>query len=93
MITEDPHFSLPAIHECWFHLHGRLTASPSLNLDVLQGKGDHTRVLDELFPKQEGSGAIRGDLGSAHPWRRSDMLMGRLAEVPGKEETHAARYP
>jgi flavin reductase (DIM6/NTAB) family NADH-FMN oxidoreductase RutF len=67
MITEYPHFSLPAIHECSFHLHGRLTASPYLDLDVLKGKADHTRVLDELFLKQEGSGAIRWDRCSALP--------------------------
>ena len=59
MITEYPHFSLPAIHECLFHIHDRLTASPYLDVDVLKGEGDHARVLDELFLKQEGSGAIR----------------------------------
>ena len=62
MITEYPHFSLTTIHECLFHIHGRLTASQYLDLDVLQGKGDRAGVLDSLFLKQEGSGAIRRDL-------------------------------
>lgn len=69
MITEYPHISLPAIHRCLFHIHGRLTASQYLDLDVLQGKGDHARVLDDQFLKQEGSGAIRRDLCSALPYR------------------------
>lgn len=67
MITEYPHFSLPAIHECLFQIHDRLTASQYLDLDVLQGKGDRARVLDDLFLKQEGSGAIRWNLCSALP--------------------------
>ena len=67
MITADPHVSLPAIHECLFHIHDRLTAAPYLDVDVLQGKGDHTRDLDELFLKQKGSGAIRWDRCSALP--------------------------
>jgi hypothetical protein len=69
MITEYPHICLSAINECLFHIHGRLTASQYLDLDVLQGKGDHASVLDDQFLKQEGSGAIRRDLCSALPYR------------------------
>ena len=44
-----------------------LTASQYLDLDVLQGKVDHASVLDYLFLKQEGSGAIRRDPCPALP--------------------------
>jgi hypothetical protein len=51
MITGHPHFSLPAIHECLFHIHERLTASQYLSLGVLQGKGDRAGALEDLFLK------------------------------------------
>lgn len=44
-----PLFSLTAIHERLFHIHGHLTASQYLDFDVLQGKGDRAGVLDYLF--------------------------------------------
>jgi hypothetical protein len=46
MITAYPLCSLTAIHGCLFHIHGRLTVSLYLELDVLQGKGDRASVLD-----------------------------------------------
>ncbi len=59
MITAYPHFSLLAIHEFLFHIHGRLTAYPYLEVDALRRKGDRAHVLDDLFFDKEGSRAIR----------------------------------
>ena len=60
MITAYPLCSLTAIHGRLFHIHGRLTVSSYLDLDVLQGKSDRAGVLD-FFHQEEGRHTISSD--------------------------------
>ena len=84
MITEYPHLSLTAIHECLFRVHDYFTVHEDLEVGAdAELTAAETR---DTHPVHYGSPLLQCAR------RKGDMIMVRPHEVPGKGETRA-RYP